>query len=67
MQGLGITSGIVINNVRQEPLIQTMFNQGVIPRPAFTVVITARSPILFNRPPSPGAQHATWRPPVCAL
>ena len=55
-QGLGITSGIVINNMRQSPLVLTMFDQKVIPQPAFTVVLTVRSPILFRRAPTPGAQ-----------
>ena len=60
----------MINNVRQEPLIQTMYNQKVIPQPAFTIVFNdLLNPILFNRQPSPGAhmldqqaEHAMWVP-----
>ena len=54
-QGLGITSGVVINGVRQAPLVKTMFDQGVIPQPAFTAVFRVIPIITFSRPPTPGA------------
>ena len=64
-QGLGITTGTVLNNVRQTPLIQTMFSKGIIAKPAFTIAFTEFNPVQGSFNPlkgQPGAPQGFAKP-----